>query len=442
MTDNKRSSKALFLFTRDLRLADNAAFIEAAANSRSLLCLYCVDPGWFSPGRYSIAPMGRHRWRFLRESLKDLDSALCTRKQKLLVRYQTPHEAIEQLVRAHKIKVVYRSAAVGYDEIQYWSELQKRLEGVKFVEVTTHTLFDQDQLPFALNDLPGTFTQFRKQVESLPCKGPLMTPDILPAPYRGLNYDPDLLPPVIVESTPPLTGGFHAGHAHLDQYFSGSLPAHYKDVRNELDGWDNSSKFSLWLAHGCLSVREVMAWLDAYKERIVANESTYWLYFELLWREYFQWYALKHGSKLFAFEGIQNKRPLTSFYGGRFRQWCEGTTPYPIVNACMKQLKATGYLSNRGRQLVASCLVHELEIDWRYGAAYFEQQLIDYDVASNWGNWQYLAGVGADPRGDRHFDLQKQAKQYDPDQRYTDRWDGHTTLPLDSVDAADWPIEP
>ena len=124
-----------------------------------------------------------------------------------------------------------------------------------------------------------------------------------------------------------------------------------------------------------------------------------------MWREYFQWYAHSHRAKLFKFNGIKNTNPTTSFYPERFQKWCQGNTPYPIVNACMKQLNATGYMSNRGRQLVASCFVHELNLDWRYGAAYMEQQLIDYDVASNWGNWQYLAGVGADPRGHRRFDL-------------------------------------
>lgn len=97
-------------------------------------------------------------------------------------------------------------------------------------------------------------------------------------------------------------------------------------------------------------------------------------------------------------------------------------------------------MSNRGRQLVASCFVHELELDWRYGAAFFEQQLIDYDVASNWGNWQYLAGVGADPRGHRRFDLQKQAHQYDPDGEFIKRWNGNVESTLDWIDAADWPV--
>jgi deoxyribodipyrimidine photo-lyase len=214
-------------------------------------------------------------------------------------------------------------------------------------------------------------------------------------------------------------------------------------VRNELDGWENSSKFSPWLAQGNLSVRKIYANLRRYEQENGANESTYWLYFELLWREYFQWYALQHGRRLFAFRGIKQHKPLTSFYPERFQKWCNGYTPYPLVNACMKQLKATGYLSNRGRQIVASCLVNELAVDWRFGAAYFEQHLLDYDVASNWGNWQYLAGVGADPRGQRHFDLEKQTRLYDPEGKFINKWQAEVrNLPLDSVDAADWPVDP
>ena len=184
-----------------------------------------------------------------------------------------------------------------------------------------------------------------------------------------------------------------------------------------------------------------MAALREYEVRFGESESSYWISFELLWREYFFWYALKHGKRLFAFAGLSGKSPKTSFYSERFQKWCSGNTPYPIVNACMKQLNATGYMSNRGRQLVASCFVHELSLDWRYGAAYFEQQLIDYDVSSNWGNWQYLAGVGADPRGHRQFNLEKQTERYDPDNEFIERWAGDLSgQPIDSVDAADWPV--
>lgn len=98
-------------------------------------------------------------------------------------------------------------------------------------------------------------------------------------------------------------------------------------------------------------------------------------------------------------------------------------------------------MSNRGRQIVASCLVNELGIDWRYGAAYFQEMLIDYDTASNWGNWQYIAGVGVDPRGGRHFDIAKQTRIFDPDNAFINKWQGqYEQAALDSIDAADWPI--
>jgi len=166
----------------------------------------------------------------------------------------------------------------------------------------------------------------------------------------------------------------------------------------------------------------VLAKLKDYENTRVANDSTYWLFFELLWREFFHLQLYKHGDKFFAHRGIQDKKPTGSHKNDVFQTWCNGQTGYEIVDACMRQLNATGFMSNRGRQLVASCFVHELQLDWRYGAAYFEQQLVDFDAASNWGNWQYLAGVGSDPRGLRQFNLQKQTETYDPQRVFIKKW--------------------
>ena len=149
---------------------------------------------------------------------------------------------------------------------------------------------------------------------------------------------------------------------------------------------------------------------------------------------------------MYHFKGLVESAPLTSFYPERFKKWCLGNTPYPLVNACMNELRHTSYLSNRGRQIVASCLVNELSVDWRFGAAWFEEQLIDYDAAVNWGNWQYIAGVGVDPRGGRHFNIKKQTNIYDLNGEYQTQWldpdtqASHLDQVLDSVDAADWPV--
>jgi len=244
-----------------------------------------------------------------------------------------------------------------------------------------------------------------------------------------------------VEPSGYLQGGELAAHEHLTQYFKSSAPSHYKETRNALDNFADSTKLSAALALGNISPRQVIDALRNYEATQGANESTYWIVFELMWREYFHWYLRRFQEKVFKFGGIQDKKPTTSFYSQRFAAWCQGKTPYPIVNACMHQLNQTGYMSNRGRQLVASCLIHELQLDWRYGAAYFEQQLIDYDVASNWGNWQYLAGVGADPRGSRRFNLDKQTQTYDPNGEFIKRWHGEQAVSkIDFTDAADWPL--
>lgn len=439
----------LFWFNHDLRVDDNAALLRAAAEVDTLICLYCAETLVTGPGSKLPAGLSAHRREFLFASLEDLDAQLNHYGQRLVVRLESPLEAIAQLITVHNITHLYRSNHVGHYENTLWQTLAKRYSQLSFTECHTHTLFEPAQLPFALDQLPDSFSGFRRLIERQKINtliaAPLAAPSSLPAPARVADLAWQTVWqehfPTSTDTSPLFTGGAHAGQAHLRGYFARDLASDYKQTRNGLDGMDYSTKFSPWLANGSLSVRRILQQLQQYEARVGANDSTYWIFFELLWREYFQWYGHKYSQRLFAFAGINQSAPATSFYPERFKKWCVGNTPYPLINACMKSLNATGYLSNRGRQLVASCFVHELGLDWRHGAAYLEEQLIDYDIASNWGNWQYLAGVGADPRGHRHFDLRKQAKIYDPDGEFVQRWaSDQTLLPLDSVDAVGWPI--
>jgi deoxyribodipyrimidine photo-lyase len=143
---------------------------------------------------------------------------------------------------------------------------------------------------------------------------------------------------------------------------------------------------------------------------------------ELLWREYFQWVAYRAGSRLFSKKGSREQAPRAGFNARAFQRWVEGQTGDDFVNAGMRELAETGYSSNRARQNLASYLIHDLGIDWRYGAAYFESQLLDYDPASNWANWAYLAGVGNDPRPVRRFNTVKQAQDYDANRAFRQAW--------------------
>jgi deoxyribodipyrimidine photo-lyase len=197
----------------------------------------------------------------------------------------------------------------------------------------------------------------------------------------------------------------------------------YKETRNGLVGADYSSKLSPWLSIGCISAVEVYWEIKKYEEERVANDSTYWLFFELLWREFFRFVARRYGAQIFKRNGIKDSdEKMTLGDPKTFHRWKEGRTPNAFVNANMIELARTGWISNRGRQNVASYLVHDLGQDWLAGARHFEEHLIDYDPCSNYGNWMYLGGVGNDPRPNRAFNLEKQAEYYDPDEKFRKLW--------------------
>ena len=191
----------------------------------------------------------------------------------------------------------------------------------------------------------------------------------------------------------PFRGGESSGQARLEYFlWTSDSVARYKETRNGLLGQDYSTKFSPWLAAGCLSPRQIFWEIKKYEEKRVANQSTYWVIFELLWRDYFKFVCYKYGDSVFHETGIMNKRLAWSQEKGKFDAWREGRTGVPFVDANMRELRRTGWMSNRGRQNVASFLVKDLGLDWRLGAEWFESQLLDHDVCSNYGNWNYAAG--------------------------------------------------
>jgi deoxyribodipyrimidine photo-lyase len=417
--------KGVFWFQHDLRLSDNPALITICQQVDVLLCVYVIDPVLFSGDSLLNGTIGEKRWRFLQQSLSSLDKTLREHGQRLIILEGQGLSKIQELLDGFCPQMVASSHHPGVYEGQQWASLESKYRQVHFIQGPTHYLVNAQDLPFALQDLPSSFTPFRKMLEKANVDAPVGSPANFPPMPQIDIVSLDLDDVTTNEIDSEFIGGAQAGLSQLNYYlFDSHQVKEYKHTRNALDGWHNSSKLSAWLANGCLSARQVFSELRDYEQEFVGNESTYWLYFELLWREYFQWYLLKHQAQMFHFAGIKKVKPTTSFEQQPFTDWCEGKTEFPIVNACMAQLNKTGYMSNRGRQLVASCFVHELALDWRYGAAYFEQQLIDYDVASNWGNWQYLAGVGADPRGHRRFDLAKQSNQYDGDGLFRQKWLG------------------
>jgi len=211
----------------------------------------------------------------------------------------------------------------------------------------------------------------------------------------------------------------------LHHYFSETENlSQYKQTRNGLVGRDYSSKFSAWLSDGSLSAVTIYHEIKKYEEEFGANDSTYWLIFELLWRDFFRYISLQYKDLIFRKSGINHQKYFAENNKTLIQKWKDGETDSDFVNANMLELKNTGWMSNRGRQNVASYFCKILKQDWRIGAACFEEMLIDYDVHSNYGNWMYLAGVGNDNR-DRTFNPEKQAEMYDANEEFRKLWLKH-----------------
>lgn len=453
MTNEQNKNVVMVLFHNDLRIHDNATLSKAAEQAKSgnlksgyLLPVYAVDltealnqEAWGQAYRFD--KLGHARQQFINESLIDLDRSLQSLGSRLLYLRQVDKESsantfnqLCQLIEQQQVSDIFVSDSADYAQLNVYNLLRAKYANIAWHSESINTLYPI----MPTKELPQSFTQFRKKVEYdqdlLKAETDLViteTPKTLsPLPAALINESKYALQlpsvdkpnPDNEKDQPKYQGGESAALNHLKSYFASNAPSSYKITRNALDEWTHSTKFSAWLANGTLSVKVLLNRLRQYEREVVANGSTYWIWFELLWREYFYWYAKEYQEDLFLFKGIGDYRPSTRHDDQRLTQWQNGETKYPIINACMCQLNHTGYMSNRGRQLVASCFIHELGLDWRYGAAYFEQQLIDYDVGSNWGNWQYLAGVGADPRGSRQFNLKKQTQQHDPNGEFMDKW--------------------
>ena len=225
----------------------------------------------------------------------------------------------------------------------------------------------------------------------------------------------------------PFAGDEASGLARLRHYcLESDGLRHYKQRRNGLVGTEFSSKFSPYLAIGSLSVRRIWQTVLDYQAQCGIDEGSEWLKQELLWREFFLWTAQLHGASFGAPGGLQNRRSEAIEDRELFARWCRGHSGHPLIDAQLNELRTTGYLSNRGRQWVASHFINELRLPWTWGARYFEWWLIDAQPALNTGNWAYLAGVGNDPRSfngpPRRFDLERQLRLYDPEEMHRKRW--------------------
>ncbi|TBX64805.1 DASH family cryptochrome [Flavobacterium silvisoli] len=426
---------AVVWFKTDLRLHDNETLMKALAQSDQIVPIYCFDALHFETTEFGFKKTGSFRAQFLLEAIEDLDKNLRELGSGLLVVKGKPEIEIPKVVQQFKAVKVFAKREVSYEEKQVEIKVQAELFKLKceLQTFSTSTLYHAEDLPFSIKNIPDVFTNFRKKTEkdatvraTFDKPNAVISPEIPPLNLPSLADLGLTFEAIDNRAVLQFKGGETEGLKRLQHYFfETQCLSQYKETRNGLIGADYSSKFSAWLALGCISPRYIYRELKKYEQQFGANESTYWLIFELLWRDFFRFMFKKHQNKMFQPWGITEAKAGPKTVSHKLLEnWINGRTNVDFVDANMLELKFTGFMSNRGRQNVASYFCHDLKLDWRFGAAYFEQQLIDYDECSNWGNWAYIAGVGNDPRENRYFDIGKQAAVYDKNKAYRKLWLG------------------
>ena len=400
-----KSKISLFWFRRDLRLHDNHGLYQALTQPESVLPIFIFDKDILE----GLKDKADKRVAFIHKTLSDINNALKENGSSLYVLHDTPLEALDKLVKEFDITAVYTN----HDYEPYAIKRDKVIEAfLKSKNISFHTFKDQvvferaevvkaDGSPYTI------FTPFSKiwkekyaadKKVRYPSEKNLSnfykTKSHPFPPLKQLGFEP--VPLDIPPSTPDK-----------------NIIQHYDETRN-LPYIDGTSRMSVHLRFGTVSVRELAAAASKWNQQ--------WLN-ELIWREFFMM-ILWHFPKVVT-ESFKSKYDRIPWRNNEaeFKKWCVGETGYPMVDAGMREMNETGLMHNRVRMVVASFLTKHLLIDWRWGEAYFAEKLLDYELSSNNGNWQWCAGCGCDAAPYfRIFNPTEQQKKFDPDMIYIRKW--------------------
>ena len=412
-----KSKRILVWFRNDLRLHDNEMLVEAIAKSEAILPVYFFDPRHFDQQGFHRS--SSLRTKFLLESVHDLRQSFQQLGGDLLIIHGQPEDHIAELVENYAINEVYHHREVAPAETRVSANVEDRLWKIEInlKHFIGHTLYNKEDLPFPIKDIPDVFTQFRKKTErDAMVKACFDRPEeitFVPATewgempaaeelYGGM-YDAMLAQSGFI-------GGEREGLRHLEDLLRPDSSIYIKVSSRHADPSGYISSLSPWLSLGCLSPRMVYWSIKAAEERYGNNSNFAGLLLGLFKRDYFRFMFKKHGAPYLenTFTGLGD--PESTVLSDSFEQWKLGETGQELVDGYMKTLAETGYIPNYGRILTATFLVHVLKCDWMKGAAYFEEKLADYTAASNWGNWKIIADSVSGVKSKSGFDVDKYLK--------------------------------
>jgi len=421
------SKKILVWFRNDLRLHDNEMLVEAIAKSDSILPVYILDPRTFGETKYGTLKTGNIRAQFILESVLGLRSSLKQIGGNLLIAEGHPEDIIPQLVQEYEITEVYHHREVAREETHVSTLVENALWKLRInlKHFIGHTLYNKEDLPFPIKDIPDAFNQFKKKIERdsiiKPCFAApdrINVAEVIDWGTLSSLEDLNLIPQQKDQRSDfEFAGGEAEGLAHLQKVIVAMQQA--ATTKNLI----LASKLSAWLAMGSLSPRKV--YWEIKKMEGVPNTKAMFnhILLGLLWRDYFRFMFKKYGNTFFSPDGFGSQGLIDiANEQDNFNKWKNAQTGFAVVDAVMTELNQTGFISNIARQTAALYLINNLEVSWIFGAAYFEEKLIDYNPASNWGNWANVAGVGNDQKSKSVFDLDKNIKNLDPKGNYSLTW--------------------
>ena len=395
---------ALFWHRRDLRVHDNAGLYKALQSGCEVLPVFIFDTNILDK-----LPANDARVAFIHAELRNVKTIYEKAGSSLVVKYGEPEAIWQELITHYSPIAVYTNR----DYEPYAKERDARMKalfdehGIDFIGSKDHVIFEKCEVTKDDGKPYTVFTPYMKKWKST------LTPETLAKRPSEQHLDRLLKHPSTL--IPTLTDmGFEGTSIEFPpKEVSDDVLLNYGE-RRDLPAIKGTSRLSVHLRFGTVSIRELVQRAQATNEK--------WLN-ELIWRDFYQMilHHFPHSASA-AFKPAYDKIPWRSAPDD-FARWCEGTTGYPIVDAGMRELNATGFMHNRVRMVVASFLTKHLLIDWRLGERYFAEKLLDFDLASNVGGWQWAAGSGCDAAPYfRVFNPTSQQEKFDPDMKYIRKW--------------------
>ena len=419
--------RALVWFRRDLRDFDHAALYHALSSARSVYCAFVFDREILD----ALPDPADRRVEFIRESVIALKAALRARGGDLIVAHARAVDEIPRLARALRAGAVYanRDYEPAAQLRDATVERALRRSEIDFLAGKDQVSFDRDEVLTKSGKPFAVFTPYRKAWLEL------LTPDVLRS-YPVARHEKALaVPPSgLAGSVPSLASlGFKSTNLRALGVVPGMAGGAtlFADFKKRIDAYDETRNFpavngpsylSVHLRFGTVSIRESAAFAHARSLDPGGKGALTWLS-ELIWRDFYAQILFHHPRV--AGHAFRPEYEALCFPNdkAKFAAWCEARTGYPIVDAAMRQINTTGYMHNRLRMIVASFLVKDLLVDWRWGERYFAQALIDYDLASNNGGWQWAASTGCDAQPYfRIFNPVTQSERFDPEGAFIRRY--------------------